>query len=158
MKRFSLIYNTSARHEQHEWDTSDTSATWMLHKTKRVWHECYTNDTSATRLKNVDFDNDPSENMFLYSFIYYIVRERLQREEQFHSKNYLLEMPPIHAKRSLKSAPQNLNLVMGKATSKTYPMSLHVSAWLRIVTQPRFWQKLFYVKLPTFFLARTIEN
>ena len=119
-------------------DTSNTSET----RATGVQDECYIKqnecDTSVTRLKNVDFDNDPSENIFLYSFIYYIVSERLQREEQFHSKNYLLEMPPIHAKRPLKSAPQNLNFVMGKATSKTYPMSLHVSAWLRIVTQPRF--------------------
>ena len=35
--RSSLIYNTSTRHEQHECDTSDTS---------------------ATRMKNFDFDND----------------------------------------------------------------------------------------------------
>ena len=32
--------------------------------------------------------------------------ERLQGEERFHSKNYLLEMPCCHAKMRLKSAPQ----------------------------------------------------
>ena len=32
----SLIYNTSVRHERHEYDTSDTSATRALHKR----HEC----------------------------------------------------------------------------------------------------------------------
>ena len=39
----SLIYNTSARHEQHECDTSETWAT-------RVRHKC---DTSATRTTRV---------------------------------------------------------------------------------------------------------
>ena len=35
--------------------------------------------------------------------------ERLQREEQFHSKNFFLEMPRSPAKMRLKSAPQKLN-------------------------------------------------
>ena len=34
--------------------------------------------------------------------------ERLQGEEQFHSKNYVLEMSLFHAKMRLKSAPQKL--------------------------------------------------
>ena len=37
-------------------------------------------------------------------------------------------------------------------------MLLHVPASLRIETQPHFKQKLFYVKLTTFFFVRTIEN
>ena len=45
--------------------------------------------------------------------------ERLQGEEQFHSKNYLLEMPRSHAKMRLKSAPQKLNFLMAKAISKS---------------------------------------
>ena len=45
--------------------------------------------------------------------------ERLQGEEQFHSKNYLLEMPCFHAKMRLKSAPQKLNFLMEKAISKS---------------------------------------
>ena len=40
--------------------------------------------------------------------------KRLQGEEQFRSKKYLLEMPCSHAKRCLKSAPQKLNFVMAK--------------------------------------------
>ena len=44
--------------------------------------------------------------------------QRLQGEEKFHSKNYLLEMPRFHAKMCLKSAPQKLNFLMEKATSK----------------------------------------
>ena len=33
-----------------------------------------------------------------------MVNERLQGEEQYHSKNYLLEMPRSHAKMRLKRA------------------------------------------------------
>ena len=44
--------------------------------------------------------------------------ERLQREEQFYPRNYLLEMPRFHAKMRLKSAPQKLNFLMAKAISK----------------------------------------
>ena len=32
-----------------------------------------------------------------------------QGEEQFHAKNYLLEMSCFHAKMRLKGAPQKLN-------------------------------------------------
>ena len=56
-KRFSPFYNMSARHEQHECDTSETQAT-------RVQRECYTNNTSATRVKYFDFDKDTSKNIF----------------------------------------------------------------------------------------------
>ena len=108
----SLIYNTSARHERHECDTSDTSVT-------QVRYECYTNDTSATRVKNFDFDNDTGKNIFSHPYIYYMASERLQGEEQFHTKNYLLEMSRFHAKMRLKSAPQKLNFLMAKAISKS---------------------------------------
>ena len=47
-----------------------------------------------------------------------MANERLQGEEQFHSKNYLLEMPLCHAEMHLKSALQKLNFVMAKAISK----------------------------------------
>ena len=67
-------------------------------------HEC---DTSATRVKNFDFDNDMDKNMFSHPYIYYMATERLQGEEQFHAKNYLLEMSRFYAKMHLKSAPKN---------------------------------------------------
>ena len=51
--------------------------------------------------------------------------ERLQGEEQFHSMNYLLEMPCSHAKVRLKSAPQKLHFLMTKAISKS--CTLHCS-------------------------------
>ena len=52
-------------------DTSETPIT-------QLWHECYTKDTSATRVKNFDFDNDMSKNIFSQSYIYYMESERLQ--------------------------------------------------------------------------------
>ena len=48
--------------------------------------------------------------------------ERLQGEEQLHSKNYLSEMPHSHAKMRLKSAPQKLNFLMAKDISKSYTL------------------------------------
>ena len=90
--RFSLFYNTSATRVQRKWHKCDTNAT-----------EWDTNDTSATRVKIFDFDNDTSENIFSHSRISYMTNERPQGEEQFHSKNYLLEIPCSHVKMRLKS-------------------------------------------------------
>ena len=101
--------------EVHKFDTSDTRMT-------RVPHECYMNYTSGIRVKNFDFDNDLSKNIFSHSYIYYMTSKRLWWEEQFHSKNYLLEMPRSHAKIRLKSAPQKLNFWMVKDTSKRYTL------------------------------------
>ena len=120
---------TRATRVQHECDTSDTNetqATQVRHKcdtsatrTTRVQHECYRTNTSETRVKDFDFDNDTSKNIFSHPYIYYMASERLQGEEQFHTKNYLLEMSRFHAKMRLKSAPQKLNFLMEKATSKS---------------------------------------
>ena len=60
-------------------------------------------------MRNFDFDNEVSENIFSHPYISYMDNERLQGEEQFHSKSYLLEMPRSNAKMHLKSAPQKLN-------------------------------------------------
>ena len=70
-------------------------------------------------MKNFDFDNDTGKNIFSHPYIYYMASERLQGEEQFHTKNYLLEMSRFHAKMRLKSAPQKLNFLMAKAISKS---------------------------------------
>ena len=51
-----------------------------------------------------------------------MANEILQREEQCHPKNYLLETRRPHDKMRLKSAPQKLNFVMEKAISKTYTL------------------------------------
>ena len=99
---------TRVKHELHECDTSTT----------RVRNECYTSSTSTTRMKKFDFDNNTSKDIFSHPYIYYMASERLQGEKNFHSKNYLLEMPRFHAKMHLKSAPQKLSLLMAKAISK----------------------------------------
>ena len=80
------------------------------------------NSTSATRANIFDFDNNTSENIFSHLYISYIGNERIQEEKQFNSKNYLLEIPISHAKMCLKSAPQKLNFVMAKVTSKRYAL------------------------------------
>ena len=65
-----------------------------------------------------------------------MANERLQGQEQFYSKSYLLEMSRSHAKMHLKSAPQKLNFVMAKAISKsyTYIVAANALACSRIVT------------------------
>ena len=63
-------------------------------------------------MNNFDFDSNMIENTFSQSYISYITNERLQGEEQFHIKNYLLEMPRSNAKIHLKSAPQKLEFEM----------------------------------------------
>ena len=120
-----LIDNTSARHEQHERHECNMSGTLVIQMRQnydtsatlrtRVRHKCYTYDTSATQVKNFDFDNDKSKNIFLHPYIYYMASEWLQGEEQLHSKNYLLEMSRFHAKMPLKSAPQKTKLFNEKS-------------------------------------------
>ena len=70
----------------------------LVNFTTRVRHEHDTN-TSATRMEIFDFDNnDTSENIFSHPRISHIANQRLQGEEQFHSENYLSEMPCSHDK------------------------------------------------------------
>ena len=49
--------------------------------------------------------------------------ERLQGDEQLHSKNYVLEMTRSHAKTHLKSAPQKLNFLIAEGISKSYTLN-----------------------------------
>ena len=56
-------------------DTTDTSVTRVL-----------LNDTSATRVKNFDLNNDTSQNVFSHLYISYMANERLQGEEQIEKK------------------------------------------------------------------------
>ena len=84
---YSLIYNTSARHQQHECNISDMNTTQVRHNR----HECNTSatgvshkrhecDTNPTRAENFDFDNDTSKNIFSHPYTYYMASERLQEE------------------------------------------------------------------------------
>ena len=52
------------------------------------------------------------------TYISYIANERLQGEEQVHSKNYPLEMHLSHTKMRLKNAPQKQKFIIAKAISK----------------------------------------
>ena len=81
-------------------------------------HKCDTSATRKTRVEKIDFDNGTGKNTFSQPYIYYMARERLQEEEQFHTKNYLLEMSCFHAKMRLKSAPQKLIFFYGKSYIK----------------------------------------
>ena len=114
----SLFYNTSARHEQYECDTSATRVSYEQHergmsvtRTKLVQHKWKIFVLIKARVK-----------AYFHPYISYMANERFQRDEQFYSKNYLLEMPRSHAKLRLKSAPQKLKLVMAKAISKGYTL------------------------------------
>ena len=114
-QRSSLFCNTTARQERHECDISATRAT-------RVRLKCYTNDASATQVKSFDFDKNTRENIFLQPYISYMANGRLQGEEQFHAKKYLLEIPRSHAKMRLKNALPKLNFVMTKVISKSFTL------------------------------------
>ena len=117
----SATRTTRVRHERQECNMSETGATRVQHEcdksaipTTRVRYECYRSNKSATRVRNFDFDNDASENIFSHPCINYMTNERLQGEQQFHSKNYLSEIPRSHAKMHLKSVTKKLNFVMSK--------------------------------------------
>ena len=76
-----LFYNTSARAQQHQCDTSGTSLTRVRHEP----HEC---DKSATRVKNFDFGNGMSENNFHTPIVSYMTNERLPAEFTFEKLRY----------------------------------------------------------------------
>ena len=61
---------------QKKCNTKDTSVTHKCNTSARpmaqVRHECYTNYTSATRVKNFDFDYNTSKNIFSHPYIYYM--------------------------------------------------------------------------------------
>ena len=99
---------------QHECNTSDTSVT----SATRMQYECYTNDTSATRVKNFDFENGTGKNMFSHPYIYYMASERLKGEEQFHAKNYLLEIISFPCQNAFKKCKTKTKLFNGKSYIK----------------------------------------
>ena len=66
------------RHDQHECNTSATGLLNQRHECDASETQCYTNDRSATRVKNFDFDNGTSKSINLHPYIYYMASERLQ--------------------------------------------------------------------------------
>ena len=86
------------RHELHESNTSEA-------RKIRVRHECYTKDTSTTRVKNYfDFDNDKSKIIFSHHYIRYMVDEKLQVEEQYLQNYKRHEADQGHPKKLLRSS------------------------------------------------------
>ena len=88
-------------------------------RTTQAQHECYTSNANEKQVKNVDFDNGTSKNIFSQTYIYYMASKKLLGEEQFLSKDCLLEMSFFQPKMRLKIAPQKLNFLMAKAISKS---------------------------------------
>ena len=97
--RSSLIYSTSARHQQHECNASVTNATRVQYKQ----HEYNRSATRATRVRYewkililITTRVKTSVKKKWDPYIYYMAIERIQGKKQFHSKNYLSEMPSFH--------------------------------------------------------------
>ena len=117
--RSSLFHKTSAKHERHECDTNNMSATRMLQER----HECNKSAKRTTRVRNewkILILITTRIKTYFHNPILYIANERFQAEGHFNFKNYLLTMPCSHAKMS---APQQLNFVMRKTISKSYTLN-----------------------------------
>ena len=93
-----------------------------------------------------------------------MANERLQGEEQFRSKSYLLEMPPSHAKIRLESAPEKLNFGMAKLYQKVIDQIVATNAFARSCTVTHsdvasfFNEKDIFCKTNHTFLARAVEE
>ena len=124
---------TRVSDKRHVCNTSETRATQMQHK-------CDTRATRMTRVRHEWKVLILISTRFAHLYLYYMGSQRLQGQEQFHSKNYLLEMSRFHAKMCLKSAPQKLNFLMAKAILKSCTLDCSWNALARfcIVTQPHF--------------------
>ena len=95
--RSSLIYNTSARSERYECNTTAKLATRAI----RMRQKCNTSATRTTQVRHkwkILILITTRVKTFSHPCIYYMAIERLQGEEKFHTKNYLLEMSRVHAK------------------------------------------------------------
>ena len=103
-----------------------------------------TSGTSATRATQMRHEYDTS-----------MASERLQREEQFHSMNYLLQMPCFHAKMRLKSAPQKLNFLMTKAISNS--RTLYVASE-RLQGEEQFHSTNYLLQMPCFHAKMRLKS
>ena len=120
----SIPYNTSARHKQHERNTRNTSVTRLWHKWDSynrnvawVLHERRECDTSQKSLILV--------TAWVKTYFYTPILAIWQMKYCKKSNNFLLRTilwKCLVFKMRLKIAPQKLNFVMGKATSKCYTL------------------------------------
>ena len=149
-----IKYNWSAARVklvQRECDTSYTSATRVTqvqHQSKtsatpttRLRRECYANDKSATQVRNFDFDNDTSENIF--SYVSYMINESHKQRN-----NFILETTFGNVLFPCQNAFETCTAKAKLCNSKSYinklytrlqlQMLLHFPAQLAIVMQSRF--------------------
>ena len=129
------------RHERHESDTSNTSAT-------RVRHEWYKCSTSATRVLHKWNECDTREKFlvlittlvktYFHIRIFTIWQVKDYRERNNFILSTTFDDSSFHAKIRLKSAPQKLDFLMVKAISKSYTLECsckfpctfpHIYAW-----------------------------
>ena len=113
------IWATRVGQERHEYKTSKTRA-------KQVRQECDMKATRTTRVRHewkilVFITKRFNETLTIFKRSFK-TNERLQGVKQYHSRNYLLEVPRSHAKMHLKSSPQKLNFVIAKAVLKRYTL------------------------------------
>ena len=106
-------------------NTSETRATRVQHKCNasatlmtRVRHGCYTNNTSATRMKNFDFVTIRVKTYF-HTVIFTIWQVKDYKERNTLILRTTFWKSLFSMTMHLKSAPQKLNLLMAKATSKS---------------------------------------
>ena len=120
----SIPYNTSARHKQHERNTSDTSVT-------RLWHKWDSYNRNATWVLHERRECDTSQKSLILittwvkTYFHTPILAIWQMKYCKKSNNFLLRTilwKCLVFKISLKIAPQKLNFVMGKAISKCYTL------------------------------------
>ena len=109
----------------------------LVYFTTQVRHERYTKDTSATRVKNFDFDNDTSENIFSYPKISYIANVRLSliaRRRTISFSELLFRNASFSCQNAFEKCTSKSELCNGKAYFKKLysrlklQMPLHVPA------------------------------
>ena len=103
--------NMSATHKEHECSMSATRTTRKRHESKILI-------LITTRVRTY----------FLHPYISYIANDRLQGEEQFCSKNYLLEKP-----RSYQNAFEKCSTKTELCNAKSYVKKLSTTTMDKIL-------------------------
>ena len=126
-----LIYNASARHEQHE---CNTSATRVRHE----WHECYANDTSVTRVLHERRECDTSEKILIlittWVKIYFDIPISTiwQVKDYKEKKNFILSTKFWNATFPSQNAFENCTTKTELCNGKSYIKSLYSTLQLEI--------------------------
>ena len=116
----SLIYNecqTRATRMQHEWDTSDTSAPWVLHER----HEC---DTSEKTLILITTRVKPYFHIPIFTI--WQVKDYKERN------NFILSTTFGNASFPCQNVFQKFNTKSELCNGKSYNKKLYSGLWLQI--------------------------